>query len=45
MSRSVGTIALVGFNAREQNLLEVFLASSDNPGLSLDAPGVRTRFW
>lgn len=38
MSRDAGTIALVGFSPREQSLLEVFFASSDNPGLTLDAP-------
>lgn len=39
MSRVVGSIALVGFSAREQNLLEVFMSGSDNPGLTLDSPG------
>jgi hypothetical protein len=38
MSRAAGTIALIGFPAREQNLLEVFFAGSDNPGLALDTP-------
>lgn len=41
MSRDAGTIALVGFAPREQNLLEVFFASSDNPGLTLEAPSGR----
>ncbi|WP_027853676.1 hypothetical protein [Marinobacterium litorale] len=32
------SIGLIGFDERERNLLEVFLDSSDNPGLVLDSP-------